>query len=409
MVDDSHLQRKILSASLVRWGFLVDVASSGAEALEICGSNPPDLVVCEWLMPNMNGLTFCQAFRAIPRENYGYFILVSSRSEKVEVMRGLEIGVDDFLTKPMNASELQARIKAGQRIIDMHRSLTEQNTLVTDTLAELRTVYDAIDQDLLQARKIQQALVPDRQREFGTSRVSLLLQPCGHVGGDLVGVLNSDPDHVGFYCIDVSGHGITSALMTAQVGGYLNNDFPDYNVAMRRRTDGGFDLRPPHEVARLLNQRLARDSGIVEYFTVVYGTVDVRSGEVNLVQAGHPHPLVIRANGEVNFLGSGGLPIGLIADATYTVFRTDLKKGNRILLYSDGFTECKTKDGNMLDDDGLLELVESSNIDAGGMRFLDALFRNLKLRMAPGATLDDDISAALFEFNILAPGADRRS
>ena len=135
----------------------------------------------------------------------------------------------------------------------------------------------------------------------------------------------------------------------------------------------------------------------------------MRSGEVNLVQAGHPHPLVIRANGEVNFLSSGGLPIGLIADATYTVFRTDLKKGDRILLYSDGFTECKTKDGKMLDDDGLLELVESSNIDAGGMRFLDALFRNLKLRMAPGATLDDDISAALFEFNILAPGADRRS
>ena len=55
MVDDSQLQRKILSASLVRWGFLVDAASSGAEALEICRSNPLDLVVCEWLMPNMNG------------------------------------------------------------------------------------------------------------------------------------------------------------------------------------------------------------------------------------------------------------------------------------------------------------------------------------------------------------------
>ena len=155
VVDDSGVQRKILSASLVRWGFQVYSVSSCAEALEVCQTNPPDLVICEWMMPNMNGLEFCQAFRAIPRENYGYFILVSSRSEKIEVMRGLEIGVDDFLTKPMNASELQARIKAGQRIIDMHRSLTEQNTLVTDTLAELRTVYDAIDQDLLQARKIQ--------------------------------------------------------------------------------------------------------------------------------------------------------------------------------------------------------------------------------------------------------------
>ena len=113
VVDDSRIQRKILSASLVRWGFVVDVASSGAEALEICYINPPDLVVCEWMMPNMNGLAFCRAFRAIPRVNYGYFILVSSRSEKIEVMQGLEIGVDDFLTKPMNASELHMRIKAG--------------------------------------------------------------------------------------------------------------------------------------------------------------------------------------------------------------------------------------------------------------------------------------------------------
>lgn len=403
VVDDSRIQRKILSASLVRWGFVVDVASSGAEALEICYMNPPDLVVCEWMMPNMNGLAFCRAFRAIPRENYGYFILVSSRSEKVEVMQGLEIGVDDFLTKPMNASELHVRIKAGQRIIDMHRSLTEQNTLVTDTPEELRTVYDAIDQDLLQARKIQQALVPDRQRDFGTSRVSLLLQPCGHVGGDLVGVLNCDQDHVGFYCIDVSGHGITSALMTAQVGGYLNNEFPDYNIAMRARPDGGFDLRPPHEVAYLLNQRLARDSGVIEYFTMIYGTADLHSGEVNLVQAGHPHPLLIRANGDMDFLGVGGLPIGLLEDATYSIFKTHLKTGDRLLLYSDGFTECKTKHGDMLNEDGLLDLVRSSDGDSGGLMFLGELFGKLKLSMAPGARLDDDISAALFEFNHLTP------
>ena len=113
VVDDSGVQRKILSASLVRWGFQVYSVSSCAEALEVCQTNPPDLVICEWMMPNMNGLEFCQAFRAIPRENYGYFILVSSRSEKIEVMRGLEIGVDDFLTKPMNASELQGALRPG--------------------------------------------------------------------------------------------------------------------------------------------------------------------------------------------------------------------------------------------------------------------------------------------------------
>ena len=143
-------------------------------------------------------------------------------------------GADDFLTKLVNASELHARIKAGRRIIEMHWVLNEQNTVMTDTLAELRSVHTVIDQDLQQARKIQQVSVPDWQRDFGASQISFLLQPCGHVVDDLVRVLNPDPDHLEFYCIDVLGHGITLALMAAQVGGYLNNTFPDYNIAMRR-------------------------------------------------------------------------------------------------------------------------------------------------------------------------------
>jgi len=172
---------------------------------------------------------------------------------------------------------------------------------------------------------------------------------------------------------------------------------------MRARADGGFDLRSPQEVAHLLNQRLAGDSGVIEYFTMVYGTVDLHSGEVDLVQAGHPHPLLIRADGGMEFLGAGGLPIGLVADATYSVFKTYLKRGDRLFLYSDGFTECKTKHGDMLDEDGLLELVRSCDVDSGGLRFLDELFAKLKLTMASDAQLDDDISAALFEFNRLAP------
>ena len=191
--------------------------------------------------------------------------------------------------------------------------------------------------------------------------------------------------------------------MTAQVGGYLNNEFPDYNIAMRARAGGGFDLRSPQEVAHLLNQRLAGDSGVIEYFTMAYGTVDLHSGEEDLKQAGHPHSLLIRADGGMKFLGAGGLPIGLVADVTYSVFKTYLKRGDRLFLYSDGFTECKIKHGDMLDEDGLLESVRSCDVDSGGLRFLDELFAKLKLTMASDAQLDDDISAALFEFNRLAP------
>ena len=87
-------------------------------------------------------------------------ILLTSKVEKLDVVLGLEIGVDDSKTKPVNPSELHARLKAGRRIIEMHRVLTEQNTVMTDRLAELCSAHAAIDQDLQQARKIQQVLVP---------------------------------------------------------------------------------------------------------------------------------------------------------------------------------------------------------------------------------------------------------
>ena len=112
IVDDSRLQRKILSSSVKRWGFEVLEAGTGAAALEICRDTPPDIVLSDWMMPGMNGLEFCDAFRKLPEENYGYFILLTSKSEKDEVARGLQAGADDFLTKPVNAHELRARISA---------------------------------------------------------------------------------------------------------------------------------------------------------------------------------------------------------------------------------------------------------------------------------------------------------
>jgi len=129
VVDDSRLQRRILSAQLRRWGYEVIEASSGDEALSICHHDPPDIVLSDWMMPGMSGLDFCRQFRALDRETYGYFILLTSKSEKGEVARGLDVGADDFLSKPVNGSELRARIHAGERILRMERELTRKNRM----------------------------------------------------------------------------------------------------------------------------------------------------------------------------------------------------------------------------------------------------------------------------------------
>ena len=397
VVDDSRLQRRILVSSVRKWGFEVVEADCAERAMEICTADPPDLVLSDWMMPGMSGLEFCRAFRVLPGDGYGYFILLTSKSEKNEIAEGLDAGADDFLTKPVNAGELRARIAAGDRILAMQRELSEKNRMVSDTLGQLQTVYDSIDRDLMQARKIQQSLVPELTRQFGTSQVSLLLKPCGHIGGDLVGMFSPGLGTVGFYSIDVSGHGITSAMMTARLGGYLSSTHFDQNVAMKRFVYH-YRLNPPDEVASLLNARLTADTGVEEYFTMAYAVVNLYSGAVKLVQAGHPHPLILRRDGGAEFIGSGGLPVGLVADAPYQQFEAKLEIGDRLMLYSDGFTECRLENGEMLEPEGLLELVRKSGPGQTGQEFLDDLFWNLTQVMSQEHGLEDDVSAALFEF-----------
>ncbi|KII17335.1 MULTISPECIES: PP2C family protein-serine/threonine phosphatase [Phaeobacter] len=398
VVDDSRLQRRILVASLKKWGFDVVEAESGEAAMEICESDPPDLILSDWMMPGMNGLEFCRAFRNQSQDNYSYFILLTSKSEKNEVAQGLDAGADDFLTKPVSSDELRARISAGERILRMQRELSEKNRIVSDTLDELQRVYDAIDKDLIQARKIQESLVPELSRDFGASTVSLLLKPCGHIGGDLVGMFSPGVNRIGFYSIDVSGHGITSAMMTARLGGYLSSTYFDQNVGMEKRFNRFYALRQPEEVASLLNARLIADTGIEEYFTMAYCIVDLRSGVLKMVQAGHPHPLLIRKDGSTEFIGKGGVPVGLVPDITYSQEDVVMEKGDRLLLYSDGFTEARLENGEMLEAEGLVELIGKCNAEQTGQEFLDDLYWNLTQVMSSQYGLEDDVSATLFEY-----------
>ncbi len=399
VVDDSRLQRRILVASLRKWGLDVIEFENAEAAIDASRTDPPDLVLSDWVMPGMSGLEFCKAFRSLKGDRYNYFILLTAKSDKQEVARGLDAGADDFLIKPLEADELRARIEAGARILGMQNELSEKNRVIEKALEELRLAHDAIDKDLMQARKIQESLVPELTRAFGSSRVSLLLKPCGYIGGDLVGMFSPDENHIGFYSIDVSGHGITSAMMTARLGGYLSSAHIDQNIAMVPDEYRGFALLPPDEVASLLNSRLFQDGGIEEYFTMLYATADLRAGQLSMVQAGHPYPLLLRSDGSAEFLGYGGLPVGLLPDATFQRTEIFLEPGDKLLLHSDGFTECKLADGSLLDDEGLRMMALKCALDLNGPEFLDEMFRRLTQMLPDRGRLQDDVSAVLLDFN----------
>lgn len=396
VVDDSRLQRRILKASLTRWGYLVLEANSGGEALRICEQMAPDMVISDWMMPGMNGLDFCKAFRAMPRDNYGYFILLTSKSEKEEVAQGLDNGADDFLTKPVNPSELRARLTAGDRILRMEHQLTEKNRLIKSTLEELQSLYDSIDGDLIEAKKLQQSLVRERYRDFGAAQVSLMLQPSGHVGGDLVGFYPVSENRIGLFAIDVSGHGISSALMAARLAGYLSSAAPEQNVAIEEAPEGGYRPAAPAKVIEQLNTLVLEEMETEHYFTLLLADADLSSGRVRMAQAGHPHPIVQRRGGDLAQNGPGGLPVGLIPGARYEQFETVLAPGDRLLIFSDGIVECPSPDGEQLGEEGL-ERVMRELEDVSGPRLLEALMWKV-LGFAEEGDLPDDVSAILFEY-----------
>ncbi len=396
VVDDSRAQRLLLIRALTRQGYYVTEAGSGKEALAACEQDEFDLVLSDWMMPGMNGLEFCKAFRNLRRERYGYFILLTSKSEKGAVAHGLDEGADDFLTKPVKPDELLARINAGDRILRMERQLTETNRQIKAKMDEISALYEALDRDLIEARKMQQSLLREPHRDFGTAEVSLMLKPCGHVGGDLVGFFAAGEGKLGFYSIDVSGHGVASALLTARLASYLSDGAPAQNVALTPDQDGQFVHRPPSEVANLLNILMIEDMETDLYFTLLLGFLDLKTGQLDYTQCGHPNPALIDAAGRVRFLEGGGLPIGLIPDADFTQQQIRLRPGERLLFYSDGFTECENTEGIQLEEAGFARIIE----DNAGLEDADlftALVWDLDL-YSGGRDFSDDLSCALLRY-----------
>lgn len=397
VVDDSRLQRTILRTSLKKWGYRVAEVESGDEALAFCEEQHPDLVISDWMMPGMDGIEFCRRFKALGSERFGYFILLTSKSDKSEIAQGLDAGADDFLTKPFSSAELRARLVAGERILKMERELTRKNELIKTTLDELKALYTTIDNDLIEAKQLQQSLVRERYRDFGSAQISLMLQSSGHVGGDLVGYFPINDNEIGLFAFDVSGHGISSALMTARLAGYMSSASREQNIAIERSMEGEFAPIAPKEVVARLNNLVLREMTTEHYFTLVYATVNLATGHVIASQAGHPHPLLQRADGAVEMVGAGGLPVGLVSDATYEQFELKLDAGDRLLIFSDGVPECMNETGAFYDDENVKRFIRNWH-HKRGPGLLDALLFELDT-FAGACDFSDDISAILLEFS----------
>ena len=258
------------------------------------------------MMPGMTGPEFCRRLRASGRDGYQYVILLTSKSDTSDLSEGLAAGADDFLTKPVSPHELKARLNAGARIVAMQAELIEKTRSLGDALAKIRQLYDAIETDLDEARRLQTSFLDDTHRRFASARVSLWLKASGHVGGDMVGFFEVSPQVFGFYSMDVSGHGVAAGMLAARVAGMLRDNAPDLNIALSFIGGGHFAPVPPDMVAAQLNAQILNEAKGERYLTLCLGFLDQRSGVIRMVQAGHPTPLLLRADGGIERLGNGG-------------------------------------------------------------------------------------------------------
>jgi sigma-B regulation protein RsbU (phosphoserine phosphatase) len=350
LAEDDVVSAHVLQDFLEKWGHEVIAAEDGAEAWRLFQEHDIALVITDWIMPNLDGLELVRRIRATPRPGYVYVILLTAKARKEDTVRGMEAGADDFLTKPFDRDELRARLRAGERVVKLEQDVARRN-------AELQAANKRMKRDLEAAARIQQALLPTTLPECDCVQFAWRFQPCEELAGDIFGVVPLDDRYVALYLLDVSGHGVAAALLSVTVRHVLSPTLTSSSI-LRQAVPGTnhFTPTPPAEVARELNSRFPTDPATGQYFTLLYGVLDLHTLEFRYVCAGHPGPVHLPWTAEPLREKVSGFPIGLIEDAAYDERVLPLRPRDRLYFYSDGILEAANPSGESF---GIARMLDS--------------------------------------------------
>lgn len=371
VVDDNEDNRYTLIQRLKRQGYTnVATAANGREALEMLQRERFDLVLLDVMMPELNGYEVLENLKADERLRQTPVIMISAVDQLQSVVRCIELGAEDYLAKPFNATLLRARVGAS----------LEKKALRDATAAHLAH----IEADLESARETQLGMVPSdfpQPTAEAPAEIFATLKPASQVGGDLYDFFYIDPRTLCLVIADVSGKGAPAALFMAQTNSMLR-----LVAALLRGPEGGHC--GPAEILERVNDELCRTNGAGLFVTMFLAILDLETRVLSFCSAGHQFPYVTNAaRGVAHIEGAAGIPLGIDDKARYETGTHTLSREDCLFLYTDGVTEAMDRHRDFFTESRLQQTL-------------------IRVSGAPARDVVQEVIASVAEFAGGAPQAD---
>ena len=351
VVDDTPANLQVLAGMLKDRGYRVRPVPGGKLALTAARRDPPDLILLDINMPDMNGYEVCEELKADEALKGIPVIFISALTEPLDKVKAFATGGVDYLTKPFQMEELHARVET-------HLKLRRLQVELQRTNVRLETANDRMSRDLESAARIQRTFLPRGTPAIPGSQFAWCYRPCDELAGDGLNIIPLGDRTVGLFVLDVSGHGVSSALLSVTLSRLLAPPSEPSSILIRdRELHERLDLTPPAEVADRLNQQFPFDLATAQFATLMYGILDVPTGEFRYVSAAHPGPIHVPVGQPPALVVAPGYPIGL-ADEPYAESVLHLAPGDRLYLYSDGLPEAAKPEGERFGDARLLHAID---------------------------------------------------
>ncbi len=376
LVDDTPANLQVLGGMLKEQGCIVRPVPSGKLAIRFAETDPPDIILLDIMMPEMDGFEVCRRLKQIEALKSIPIIFISALQETVDKVKAFAAGGVDYISKPFHFEEVQARLNTHLKIRRLQIELENQNQQLSDLNEALRKSQSALEAELANAAKYVLSLIPPPVTE-GEIQTNWVYAPSTRLAGDSLGYHWIDDRHFAFYLLDVSGHGVGPALLSVSV---LNT--------LRTHCLPETDFLCPDQVLTALNVRFREKEQYGLYFTMWYGVFNRNDRMLQYASSGHPAAVLMDRSSQALDLRVEGFPVGLFPETKYDVSAVRVAAGSRVYVFSDGCYEIQGSNGEEWTRAAMIEYLKTLPPDE---LQLDALYRE-SIKMRGGEPLEDDFS-----------------